>query len=134
MTVSMLYRESLNNLMSMLNKTNPHFIRCIIPNEKKQSGLIDASLVLNQLCCNGVLEGIRICRKGFPNQTQYLDFVQRYALLGAEEAKTIKNIKDPNELLKVAKSSCKKILEKLVKQGDLKDEQFRIGFTKVNII
>ena len=38
MTVSMLYRESLNNLMNMLHKTHPHFIRCIIPNEKKQSG------------------------------------------------------------------------------------------------
>jgi len=51
MTVSMLYRESLNNLMNMLHKTHPHFIRCIIPNEKKQSGMIDAALVLNQLTC-----------------------------------------------------------------------------------
>lgn len=77
MTVSMIYRESLNNLMTMLNTTHPHFIRCIIPNEKKQSGLIDAALVLNQLTCNGVLEGIRICRKGFPNRTLHFEFVQR---------------------------------------------------------
>ncbi|MQL20577.1 hypothetical protein EI008_26770, partial [Escherichia coli] len=34
MTVSMMYRESLNKLMTMLHKTHPHFIRCIIPNEK----------------------------------------------------------------------------------------------------
>ncbi|VDO39101.1 unnamed protein product [Haemonchus placei] len=86
MTVSMLYRESLNNLMVMLNKTHPHFIRCIIPNEKKASGIIDAGLVLNQLTCNGVLEGIRICRKGFPNRTLHPDFVQRYAILAADEA------------------------------------------------
>lgn len=111
MTVSMMYRESLNNLMTMLYKTYPHFIRCIIPNEKKQSGIlvvmkfltllkfkfctqflllsffgcfkfvagmIEASLVLNQLTCNGVLEGIRICRKGFPNRTLHADFKQRY--------------------------------------------------------
>ncbi|OZC07256.1 myosin head [Onchocerca flexuosa] len=78
MTVSMMYRESLNNLMTMLHKTYPHFIRCIIPNEKKQSGVIEASLVLNQLTCNGVLEGIRICRKGFPNRTLHADFKQRY--------------------------------------------------------
>ena len=38
MTVSMMYRESLNKLMTMLNGTHPHFIRCIIPNEKKMSG------------------------------------------------------------------------------------------------
>ena len=49
MTVSMLYRESLNKLMTMLHKTHPHFIRCIIPNEKKQSGMIDSALVLNQV-------------------------------------------------------------------------------------
>jgi myosin protein heavy chain len=60
----MMYRESLNKLMTMLNSTHPHFIRCIIPNEKKTTGLIEAALVLNQLTCNGVLEGIRICRKG----------------------------------------------------------------------
>ena len=49
MTVSMMYRESLNKLMTMLHKTHPHFIRCIIPNEKKASGVIDAALVLNQV-------------------------------------------------------------------------------------
>lgn len=73
----MLYRESLNNLMTMLHTTHPHFIRCIIPNELKKSGYIEAGLVLNQLTCNGVLEGIRICRKGFPNRLQYPDFKQR---------------------------------------------------------
>ncbi|KIH63296.1 myosin head, partial [Ancylostoma duodenale] len=39
MTVSMMYRESLNNLMHMLHQTHPHFIRCIIPNEQKKSDL-----------------------------------------------------------------------------------------------
>jgi myosin protein heavy chain len=35
-TVSMLYRKSLDNLMSMLHTTHPHFVRCIIPNELKK--------------------------------------------------------------------------------------------------
>ncbi|WKX94491.1 hypothetical protein Q1695_011625 [Nippostrongylus brasiliensis] len=121
MTVSMMYRESLINLMNMLHKTHPHFIRCIIPNEKKASGVIDASLVLNQLTCNGVLEGIRICRKGFPNRTLHPDFVQRYAVLAAKEAKSNK---DP----KVAAGA---ILQAMVNQKKLNEEQFRIGHTKV---
>ncbi|VDM96192.1 unnamed protein product [Thelazia callipaeda] len=121
MTVSMLYRESLNNLMNMLYKTHPHFIRCIIPNEKKKSGLLDAALVLNQLTCNGVLEGIRICRKGFPNRTIYADYVQRYAILCADESKSSS---DPKE--------CTiKMLQRLVDEGFLKEEMFKIGLTKV---
>jgi myosin heavy chain 6/7 len=87
-TVSMGYRESLNNLMTMLHATHPHFIRCLIPNELKKSGLLDATLVMNQLTCNGVLEGIRICRKGFPNRTVHPDMKQRYALLAANEARS----------------------------------------------
>ncbi|CAJ0934952.1 unnamed protein product, partial [Mesorhabditis belari] len=121
MTVSMLYRESLNNLMTMLNATHPHFIRCIIPNEKKASGVIDASLVLNQLTCNGVLEGIRICRKGFPNRTQHPDFVQRYAILAADESKATE---DP-------KAAAAAMLARMVKENKIGEENFRVGLTKV---
>lgn len=68
---------SLNHLMTTLRNTTPHFVRCIIPNELKKAGIIDANLVLHQLRCNGVLEGIRICRKGFPNRLLYQEFRQR---------------------------------------------------------
>ncbi|MFH4981152.1 hypothetical protein AB6A40_007861 [Gnathostoma spinigerum] len=121
MTVSMMYRESLNNLMNMLRSTHPHFIRCIIPNEKKKSGLIDAALVLNQLTCNGVLEGIRICRKGFPNRMLHGDFRDRYALLYATEAKSNPDVKVCATVM----------LSKMVEDGSLKEELFRIGITKV---
>ncbi|KAK0408652.1 hypothetical protein QR680_004074 [Steinernema hermaphroditum] len=121
MTVSMMYRESLNNLMNMLYQTHPHFIRCIIPNEKKQSGLIDSALVLNQLTCNGVLEGIRICRKGFPNRMLYDDFKHRYAILAAEASKSSED----------TKASSVAITDTLCNEGNLKDEEFKIGNTKV---
>lgn len=64
--------------MTTLRATYPSFIRCIIPNEVKTPGLIDSHLVMHQLTCNGVLEGIRICRKGFPNRMVYKDFKHRY--------------------------------------------------------
>lgn len=41
------------------------------------TGVVDAGLVMHQLTCNGVLEGIRICRKGFPNRIIYPDFKHR---------------------------------------------------------
>ena len=52
-----------------------------MPNTHKQAGVIDSILVMHQLTCNGVLEGIRICRKGFPNRMVYDDFKNRYVVL-----------------------------------------------------
>merc|ERR1711962_1273056 len=83
-TVSSGYRDQLNNLLVTLNATDPHFIRCIVPNETKTPGLCTASLIMHQLTCNGVLEGIRICQLGLPNRMLYADFKQRYAILGAK--------------------------------------------------
>ncbi|KAI6193321.1 Myosin head [Aphelenchoides besseyi] len=120
LTVSMIYRESLNNLMTMLYQTHPHFIRCIIPNEKKTSGLIDSALVLNQLTCNGVLEGIRICRKGFPNRMLYNDFKHRYSILAADAAR------NPDE-----KAASKGITDQLCNENNLNDEEFKLGNSKV---
>ncbi|KAE9554526.1 hypothetical protein FO519_002282 [Halicephalobus sp. NKZ332] len=120
MTVSMIYRESLNNLMTMLHQTHPHFIRCIIPNEQKKSGVIEANLVLNQLTCNGVLEGIRICRKGYPNRIIYKDFKQRYGILAADQAADA----DPHK-------AGEKMCTFLEKKGKLKPEDYRIGHTKL---
>ncbi|KAK6739916.1 hypothetical protein RB195_008418 [Necator americanus] len=122
LTVSTLYRESLSSLMAMLHTTHPHFIRCIIPNEKKTSGLIDAPLVLNQLTCNGVLEGIRICRKGFPNRMTFKDFRFRYAILAADQA----CVEDPAE-------ASKKMLERLFNEKKIDEDKVKLGTTKVRL-
>ena len=80
-TVSQHYKDQLSKLMVTLRNTNPNFVRCIIPNHEKRAGKINATLVLDQLRCNGVLEGIRICRQGFPNRIPFQEFRQRYELL-----------------------------------------------------
>lgn len=74
-------QEQLGGLMNTLNSTKPNFVRCIIPNYEKRAGKIDNQLVLDQLRCNGVLEGIRICRQGFPNRILFQEFRQRYEIL-----------------------------------------------------
>ncbi|XP_016768913.1 myosin heavy chain, muscle isoform X17 [Apis mellifera] len=116
-TVSSSYREQLNNLMTTLRATQPHFVRCIIPNEMKQPGVIDSHLVMHQLTCNGVLEGIRICRKGFPNRMVYPDFKLRYKILCAN---AIKEPCDPQKATQL-------ILDAI----NLEPELYRMGNTKV---
>ncbi|XP_053958274.1 myosin heavy chain, muscle isoform X11 [Anastrepha ludens] len=116
-TVSSAYKEQLNSLMTTLRSTQPHFVRCIIPNEMKQPGLVDAHLVMHQLTCNGVLEGIRICRKGFPNRMVYSDFKQRYQILNP---RGIKGVEDPKKATKI-----------LIESTELDEDQYRLGNTKV---
>ncbi|XP_053958279.1 myosin heavy chain, muscle isoform X16 [Anastrepha ludens] len=116
-TVSSAYKEQLNSLMTTLRSTQPHFVRCIIPNEMKQPGLVDAHLVMHQLTCNGVLEGIRICRKGFPNRMVYSDFKQRYMILAPA---IMTQEKQP-------KNAAAKCLESV----GLDPDMYRIGHTKV---
>ena len=112
-TVSSFYTVQLNSLMTTLHATEPHFIRCIIPNNHKQPGVIESALVLHQLTCNGVLEGIRICMRGFPNRMSYPEFIFRYSILKRE--------KIPDEK-KAAQAICGEMLDK---------ERFRIGHSKI---
>lgn len=75
------HREQQSSLLSQLALTNPHFVRCIIPNNKKMSETFDRRLILDQLRCNGVLEGIRIAREGYPNRILFKEFYERYRIL-----------------------------------------------------
>uniref|UniRef100_A0A1A8DEY1 Myosin-9 n=1 Tax=Nothobranchius kadleci TaxID=1051664 RepID=A0A1A8DEY1_NOTKA len=117
-TVGQLYKEQLSKLMATLRNTNPNFVRCIIPNHEKKAGKLDPQLVLDQLRCNGVLEGIRICRQGFPNRIVFQEFRQRYEIL------------TPNAIPKGfmdGKQAC--VL--MIKALELDPNLYRIGQSKV---
>uniref|UniRef100_A0A667ZA00 Myosin motor domain-containing protein n=1 Tax=Myripristis murdjan TaxID=586833 RepID=A0A667ZA00_9TELE len=115
-TVSALFRENLGKLMTNLRSTHPHFLQQLFP---LTSSLMENFLVIHQLRCNGVLEGIRICRKGFPSRILYGDFKQRYKVLNASvipEGQFIDN---------------KKAAEKLLGSIDVDHTQYKFGHTKV---
>merc|ERR1719312_695063 len=117
-TVSFRHKEQLKGLMDTLMATHPHFVHCIIPNENKAPGEVDGQLILHQLRCNGVLEGIRICRKGFPSRMAFSDFRQRYQILAASAI--------PAGFID-GKVACAKLIEAL----QMDASEFRIGLTKV---
>merc|ERR1712001_590805 len=70
-----------------------------------------------QLTCNGVLEGIRICMRGFPNRMLYPDFKSRYAILGAAEI--------------ASSSDNKTAVYALLDKIEFSRDRYRLGHTKV---
>merc|ERR1712106_2451 len=116
-TVSSVYLVSLAELMTTLYSCEPHFVRCLVPNNHKKPGDVEPPLIMRQLTCNGVLEGIRICMRGFPNRMMYPDFKLRYACLGqAEIAGSSDN-----------KTSVYALMDKI----DFDRERYRLGHTLV---
>merc|ERR1719466_743741 len=113
-TVSSVY---LVELMTTLYSCEPHFVRCLVPNNHKKPGDVEPPLIMHQLTCNGVLEGIRICMRGFPNRMLYPDFKMRYACLGQAEISS--------------SSDNKTAVYALMDKIEFDRERYRLGHTLV---
>ena len=118
-TVGQRHKEQLASLMGQLQSTQPHFVRCIVPNTHKKPGRVDVPLVLDQLRCNGVLEGIRIARLGYPNRLPFVEFRQRYEVLTP-------GIIPPGYM--DGRKACLRMVDAL----DLDKSLFRIGTSKIS--
>jgi len=80
-TVGSQFKESLEALMKILNSTEPHYVRCIKPNDNKGAFEFNNVRAVQQLRACGVLETIRISSNGFPSRWSYQDFANRYRVL-----------------------------------------------------
>merc|ERR1712168_732294 len=80
-------------------------------------GDVEPPLIMHQLTCNGVLEGIRICMRGFPNRIYYADYKMRYWILGQEEINS--------------SSDNKKAVWALMDRIKFDRERYRLGHTLV---
>ncbi|XP_060573083.1 unconventional myosin-Va-like isoform X4 [Ruditapes philippinarum] len=116
-TVGSQFRESLFLLMTTLNSTSPHYIRCIKPNDLKAAFEFEPKRAVEQLRACGVLETIRISAAGFPSRWTYPEFFQRYRVLAIS--------KDINR--KDFRKSCQNVLPKLIQDPD----KYRFGKTKI---
>ncbi|RXN27019.1 unconventional myosin-Vb isoform X2 [Labeo rohita] len=111
------FRNSLHLLMETLNATTPHYVRCIKPNDFKESFVFDSRRAVQQLRACGVLETIRISAAGYPSRWTYPDFFSRYRVLMTKKDMTIGD----------KKQVCKNLLETLIKDPD----KFQFGKTKI---
>ncbi|KAK9684902.1 hypothetical protein RND81_10G241200 [Saponaria officinalis] len=109
------FKLQLQQLMETLNSTEPHYIRCVKPNNLLKPAIFENMNVMQQLRCGGVLEAIRISCAGYPTRRTFFEFINRFKIL-APEAVTGRDSE---------KVMCAKILEKMGLAG------YQIGKSKV---
>ncbi|PON46080.1 Myosin [Parasponia andersonii] len=109
------FKLQLQQLMETLNSTEPHYIRCVKPNNLLKPAIFENVNIMQQLRCGGVLEAIRISCAGYPTRKPFFEFINRFGLLAPDAL-------EGNYDEKVA---SEKILEKKGLKG------FQIGKTKV---
>ncbi|KAJ4823434.1 hypothetical protein Tsubulata_039524 [Turnera subulata] len=109
------FKLQLQSLMETLNSTEPHYIRCVKPNNLLKPAIFENVNIIQQLRCGGVLEAIRISCAGYPTRRTFYEFLLRFGVLAPE-------VLDGNHDDKVA---CQMILDKMGLQG------YQIGKTKV---
>ena len=72
------FQKQLKDLMAQLYATEPHYIRCIKPNDSKAALKFIPRNCYEQLTYSGVFEAVAIRKKGFPFRLTHQDFVDRY--------------------------------------------------------
>ncbi|KAG4983530.1 hypothetical protein JHK87_028279 [Glycine soja] len=109
------FKLQLQSLMETLNSTEPHYIRCVKPNNQLKPAIFENVNIMQQLRCGGVLEAIRISCAGYPTRRAFFEFINRFGILATEAMEA--NCDE--------KAGCQKILEKMGLHG------YQIGKTKV---
>ncbi|XP_059432399.1 myosin-6-like isoform X3 [Corylus avellana] len=109
------FKQQLQALLETLSTTEPHYIRCVKPNNLLKPSIFENKNVLQQLRCGGVMEAIRISCAGFPTRKPFVEFVDRFGLLAPEVLDG-----SSDEII-----ACKRLLEKVGLKG------YQIGKTKI---
>ncbi|KAL2556956.1 Myosin-6 [Forsythia ovata] len=109
------FKQQLQALLETLSATEPHYIRCVKPNNLLKPAIFENHNVLQQLRCGGVMEAIRISCAGYPTKRPFDEFVDRFSILAPEVLDG-----STDEV-----TACKRLLEKVGLEG------YQIGKSKV---
>ena len=72
------FKLQLQDLISTLNATFPHFVRCLKPNDKKEGNNFNAGRMQDQLRYSGLVEVCRIRKLGYPVRRPFDEFFKRF--------------------------------------------------------
>eukprot|EP01065_Artemidia_motanka_P009221 TRINITY_DN1470_c0_g1_i2.p1 TRINITY_DN1470_c0_g1~~TRINITY_DN1470_c0_g1_i2.p1 ORF type:complete len:1668 (+),score=456.60 TRINITY_DN1470_c0_g1_i2:65-5005(+) len=80
-TVTLTFRSQLEQLLVLINETQPSWIRCIKSCQEKKPDIFGDKVVMSQLRSSGVLETVRIRKAGYPVRIPHAQFFARYSIL-----------------------------------------------------
>jgi len=75
------FQESLTSLIDLLDNSAPRFIRCLKSNMKKREWEFEPEIIHRQLIYASLLQTVKICTMGFPEQHAFMDFYLNYRTL-----------------------------------------------------
>ncbi|XP_053325125.1 unconventional myosin-Ih [Spea bombifrons] len=119
-TVTTQFKNSLSSLIEILMSKEPSYIRCIKPNNAKQSGKFEDMLVHHQVKYLGLMEHLRVRRAGFAYRRKYETFLQRYKSLCPDTWPSWTG-------------SAREGVERLVKHLGYQSHEYKLGRTKLFI-
>ncbi|KAG2727726.1 hypothetical protein I3760_01G171400 [Carya illinoinensis] len=114
-SIGLRFKQQLQALLETLSATEPHYIRCVKPNNLLKPAIFESNNILQQLRCGGVMEAIRISCAGYPTRKTFDDFLRRFGILAPDVLDG-----SYDEV-----TACTKLLEKVNLKG------YQIGKTKV---
>jgi len=96
------FSKSLNSLIKKLNSAQPHYVRCLKPNDLKLPRLFQTSMVLDQMNCSGLFEAVKIRKSGFPFRVPIANFIKNFgpSVLDSKEIKQILEVQDGEDATK----------------------------------
>lgn len=112
------FKNSMAALVQNLQSKEPHYVRCIKPNEIKSPIAFNEERVRHQVSYLGLVENVRVRRAGFAYRQRYDRFMKRY--------KMISHYTWPNFRKGTDKDGTKVIMDEMQFSADVK-----YGITKV---
>lgn len=100
------FTSQLAQLRNRVNKTTPHYVRCLKPNDDLLPDDFHPMVIADQLRCAGVLEAIRVSRVGFPQRYAHAAFLQRYHMLATSAKRSKKGFNHAK------KGACQVLVER----------------------
>lgn len=141
-TLGFQFKEQLGSLMDKISLTEPHYIRCLKPNDNGKPKIFNRRRVTEQLRCGGVLEAMRVTRIGYPVRMTHEFFISRYRKIVLSSAPNFNipwKVSDSN----TGKDDCQKLVNALrcsfldqdvtCKTYNLSEKELQVGTSKVFI-